>query len=928
MKGNTKSKSSKSKEEDYDDDFEDYDEDFEEEEPVKVQPAAVPKAPIKETSSSKSAKSSKTSAPTSQKPNNIPNSDSSTLSDRDIDQLRKSMEIENSEALVRKQAKSSQKKSNEPKINEKPITNSSQPKQSTTKRPKKFSSFSLNMTGSMSIDPRGRRLVKLFQSGVLDLQEEKINQLNIAPTSTYDLYLRMLRSQNSTIKQVGVPNDEESRDVEMNTDEILTANKEVQFCYGDDTTLLNMMKSITERREMKTNIKNDEINQISLINSMKLQTNEKVIQTNEDKDRATSSRLISFLQKSSQLCEALLEEENHRNNENHKNVDDKLPSNSNKRFQLFGKDHSWQVLGDDAACGANELIRRRPVSAIAFSPLQPQLLMTAHPADPNDEDDLRPLKGLHCVWDITSTAGPVYVLESAGSPTCCSFSSSHTYIAVAGCSEGSITLWDLRESTSVHKDRDSADLGIDKGIRKASYATRLSLNLQHELDIDQHSFGIIQVQPLGAVSLHSDLLAVSQFVSLDLGGMATLWVTSEGSFNSGLTDFGLSPWAKVSLVQTRVLRLDSGPPPGLADRTAAAGANRNDRVAPSKKATGLSSSYAASTTFRSLQNSAVLAAVPNDPSTILVSAPKGQICKLVRFGATNSSPLDVLERASSSTDELVVNLDDSKRDSSTAARTIDRTSFFSHVTAIAVREKLDVPTPISTTSKAEDKEDEGKEQPEHSSASSASSASASSAGSCLVLVGRMDGSVDLFQMDQTAPLQSWTLNQFDDLDPCPAAKSDQRDSSSTAPVISIKWCAKRKSAFFATDTFGRIYFFDLLLNPHAATAMERLPHGKLSGAVVDISVPRTGSKSMYIAIAPSKSNELCNIHVRRFSAELLNGDRVVAGLDASCSVVNLKHFADPAAQEDLLLYNSMSSWVGRTALSLQRTAVYTTTQTK
>jgi hypothetical protein len=60
---------------------------------------------------------------------------------------------------------------------------------------------------------------------------------------------------------------------------------------------------------------------------------------------------------------------------------------------LFSNESSdWQSLGGDGSDGSNELVRNRPVTAMAFSSLQPHLLMTAHPYDEADEEDLRPFK--------------------------------------------------------------------------------------------------------------------------------------------------------------------------------------------------------------------------------------------------------------------------------------------------------------------------------------------------------------------------------------------------------------------------------------------------------------------------------------------------------------------------------------------------------
>ena len=66
---------------------------------------------------------------------------------------------------------------------------------------------------------------------------------------------------------------------------------------------------------------------------------------------------------------------------------------------------------------------------------------------------------------------PSVVLEASGQPTCCNFSgtlsilkpcscflrrffsASQTYIVVGGTEEGTVHLWDLRESNTLHSNR-------------------------------------------------------------------------------------------------------------------------------------------------------------------------------------------------------------------------------------------------------------------------------------------------------------------------------------------------------------------------------------------------------------------------------------------------------------------------------------------
>mgnify|MGYP000020562972 CR=1 FL=1 len=121
------------------------------------------------------------------------------------------------------------------------------------------------------------------------------------------------------------------------------------------------------------------------------------------------------------------------------------------RKGVFGAEQ-WTTFGTDATSGANELIRGRPCVSLRFSSLQPNLVLSVHPST-DDDDDLRPLKGLYGIWDVTSPDAPSFVLEGAGVPTSACFSGSQTYLVLGGTAEGALHLWDLREPNHLHRDR-------------------------------------------------------------------------------------------------------------------------------------------------------------------------------------------------------------------------------------------------------------------------------------------------------------------------------------------------------------------------------------------------------------------------------------------------------------------------------------------
>eukprot|EP01031_Cornospumella_fuschlensis_P039320 gene39320-47860_t len=88
-----------------------------------------------------------------------------------------------------------------------------------------------NMTSSLArsiADPRSMRVQRIMNSKVLDLHSEKFTQLTLLPSTPYEFYNNILRKPNAHIKQVGVPVDQEVREIEVNTDEVVMKDEVVQ----------------------------------------------------------------------------------------------------------------------------------------------------------------------------------------------------------------------------------------------------------------------------------------------------------------------------------------------------------------------------------------------------------------------------------------------------------------------------------------------------------------------------------------------------------------------------------------------------------------------------------------------------------------------------------------------------------------------------
>ena len=324
-------------------------------------------------------------------------------------------------------------------------TNNAAPKQNR----ERFISMGLSLNSgnlAQSLDPRARRLAKLLASGVLDLQEEKVTQLNITSSTAYDQYHRMLRAQIPIIKQTGNSSSEETRDVEVNTDEVMKKDREIQFTNGDDTKLLNLITAVEERRAAKR--RNETLSETLLETAERISVRNttRVISKHEDEQEKnfkgstyhgkanstsgggslggmsssgggtvpnTSASLSVFLRKASGVCETLLEESRH-------NREDGETVGHSRATGLFGPASTWYSLGaglgsaagtagnrdtdrdnDEKSSdrkdgkgrglgqgndGHSAALASRVTVALRFSPLQPHILITAH-KNLSDDDD-------------------------------------------------------------------------------------------------------------------------------------------------------------------------------------------------------------------------------------------------------------------------------------------------------------------------------------------------------------------------------------------------------------------------------------------------------------------------------------------------------------------------------------------------------------
>lgn len=168
---------------------------------------------------------------------------------------------------------------------------------------KKFeSNMQMSFSSLRMTDPRGLRIQRLLNSKVMELQVDKHTILNQLPITPYELYMRNLRLTTANVRQIGVPVDLEKRDIDINTDAIETADQSVQFSYGDDTAFYRTMDDIKSRRNKSTSDhKGERSVSTGTSTGTSTQTN-----TADASSAMGATRLTTFLQHASRICEHIL----------------------------------------------------------------------------------------------------------------------------------------------------------------------------------------------------------------------------------------------------------------------------------------------------------------------------------------------------------------------------------------------------------------------------------------------------------------------------------------------------------------------------------------------------------------------------------------------------------------------------------------------
>lgn len=430
--------------------------------------------------------------------------------------------------------------------------------------------------------------------------------------------------------------------------------------------------------------------------------------------------------------------------------------------------------------------------------------------------------------------------------------------------------------------RDSIDLKIQRGVRKPSFSAHsLSVPSLEETTTGQqalgegddddwqfqslHSAKVVSVISVASTTI-SSVATSSQFVSIDETGKIVFWVTQERRVaEEGSKDsLRASPWSVVSLVPTKTI-LSLRPSMGGIKSSSGIASNNMNR----NKVNG-----------KTRMDDATFLFFAQEESCLLLPEADGKVSKVVRIG----EPLPPASYARSMSTEQIANGNTGRISSD--QRHSQQLDFkaSSRVTCLAIRPAL---SPA-----------------QQSDADNKASSISSDMFSSLLLMGREDGSIDLFRMDQPQPLLTWNIGDL------LSSRSVGSDQLQRQRVVLLRWLPFHRSSFLALDGSGVLHHFDLQMDVYKPFRSESLglslsSAGALNHKSASLSFPRSSVESMNILISDSRRKFKTSMRQIFLSSLVQSSANSVR--EETAFFENLARSTTAAAKEKRVVFGSSSS---------------------
>ncbi|XP_055859881.1 cytoplasmic dynein 2 intermediate chain 1-like isoform X1 [Biomphalaria glabrata] len=365
-------------------------------------------------------------------------------------------------------------------------------------------------------------------SKLIELDVSKYEMFDLPPVKEYDLYIRSFGRSDTRQAYVQTRDDDIDRDIQ--TEDVETLVKWTQHPPDNEIA-----------------VGGEGIN---------VQTGSDRVAVNGTTD---PEKLNTFLNKVGQFLFTILDEESKSSSDEEKMKENKSKiSFSEKVFQLgasFLKGHS--------------------VVALSFCQSEPNFLLSIHgphydfdqvnmdktgeTSSVSTQQSSTQSMSFICVWNISQPTYPYRICGSDMKITTACFSPTRAALVFAGMSDGSVALWDLRETGSHHR-----NLTIEDQEHLVRFPTYITARV---LEYENHTSPVVKIVPVDSHLIGSqkgEIITASksglsfQLASIDENAVLNLWVVAEVSVPDAAgseSDLGLAPAGKIKLLRSSTLTI-------------------------------------------------------------------------------------------------------------------------------------------------------------------------------------------------------------------------------------------------------------------------------------------------------------------------------------------------------------------------------------
>lgn len=321
---------------------------------------------------------------------------------------------------------------------------------------------------------------------------------------------------------------------------------------------------------------------------------------------------------------------------------------------------------------------------------------------------------------------------------------------------------------------------------------------------------VIHIESIGLnSSTHgTSMLSSSQFVTLDEFGTVLFWVASEEAELSSRIEENLK---RSPWGKITLLPTKSFSPKSIQQLKQISGNSSNTKFSHQR-------------TYNTIPHVHVLGVISDDSSSFLLSDNLGHFHRISRTGQV-SLPTSFNRKV-----EILGNNGDGEVITS-----------YDKITIFSTR-----PTFWSTP----------KDEMEHGS---------------LILVGRENGTLDLFHLQESFPVHTWSLTALS------AAQRLKLDGDKISnEIVCIKWLQYARSAFVVIDSSGILYYFDLLHDFYHPIFVESIglkSSNKINKNELDLSRLNSTLDSYRIAVAQGSTSTSSEVFVRHINSAIMTSQK-------------------------------------------------------